>query len=250
MKLYTEPAFVRQVLDHYERHGWTATNKEFGFRSNSFQRWVLARKELGPEWPTWEMQVEWEQRQTARRHNRARKAAYRKQRILTGKTLIEATGTQRRIQALQRLGWPYEEIADAAGLHRRTTTCLLGRQYVTRETARRVDMAYRRLSMQVGPSIRVAIGAERKGWPPPLAWDCIDDPAERPKGVERDRGRNVNDVDTVIVERLLLGERMTSTRAEKEEAMRRWVADGKPIKALCVAHGWYEARYVKREAAS
>lgn len=52
------------------------------------------------------------------------------------------------------------------------------------------------------------------------------------------------------VERLLAGDRIESTRAEKVEAMRRWLANGGSQRELCRIHGWAENRYVtKREAA-
>lgn len=63
--------------------------------------------------------------------------------------------------------------------------------------------------------------------------------------------RDPDDIDPVIVDRLLLLQRVPdSTRAEKCEAMRRWLASGGTEKALCDAHGWGSSRYVAREVAA
>lgn len=106
---------------------------------------------------------------------------------------IPALGTQRRIQALMRLGWSSTQIAEEAGfLHRNQVFGILKGQrgrpcrYVERKTARAVGAAFERLSMRLPaptPSrARTIAMAETNGWPPPLAWDDIDDPNEEPSG--------------------------------------------------------------------
>jgi hypothetical protein len=100
----------------------------------------------------------------------------------------------RRIRALQAIGWTHAEIAAAAGLsvdairspvHRGTS--------VYRATADGIERAYDALCMKVAPDSRNArycrTAAARRGWAPPLAWDNIDDPDERPVRPEKVDGR-------------------------------------------------------------
>ncbi len=54
----------------------------------------------------------------------------------------------------------------------------------------------------------------------------------------------------MIVDRLLAGEHLKSNRAEKEEAMRRWLANGGSEAELCRIHGWKTDRYTPARAAA
>jgi hypothetical protein len=107
---------------------------------------------------------------------------------------IDSTGTQRRLQALVALGWNWRLL----GKHLETDAWVVQQwaerdhAYVFTKTAERVADLYERLSMQFPPettglergSAKRARGrAQRMGWPPPLAWDAIDDPTEQPRGV-------------------------------------------------------------------
>lgn len=158
---------------------------------------------------------------------------------------VPAIGTQRRIQALMVLGWTSRDIAERCGwaTPQAVTELLTARRFIQRSTAALVAAAYDELSMRPGPSAQNRVRCRRKGWAPPLAWDNIDDPDEVPNFGGRD-----TDVDPVVVERLLSGRRIPSTQAEKVEAMRRWLAQGRSEKSLCDAHGWKYGRYVTREA--
>ena len=51
----------------------------------------------------------------------------------------------------------------------------------------------------------------------------------------------------MTVERLLDGQRVPSTVAEKHEAMAQWLAAGRSERSLCALHGWKEGRYVTRQ---
>ena len=171
---------------------------------------------------------------------------------------VSALGSQRRIQALQAIGYGRHRIAVEMGYNNGgALTYLMQADTLLVATAAKIAEVYDRLSMTipqgVGPT-RARTWAKKHGYAPPLAWDDIDRD-ERPRGMERDRGRNPNDIDPVIIDRLLLGERINATRAEKEQAMRRWIADGKPAVRLCRMHGWHEGRYttgddVRHEEAS
>lgn len=177
-------------------------------------------------------------------HNKARRNLWRKRYLRRVERLyIDATGTVRRIRALQALGWRYRDIDEAAGYGGRNWAHNLTTQgRVHLDTAEKVDLVYRRLGMTPGPSDRVRRHALKMGWPPPLAWDDIDTD-EQP-----DFGGHDDQIDPVVVDRLLAGERLPSSQAEKVEAMRRWLAQGRSEKSLCDAHGWKYGRYVTREA--
>lgn len=96
-------------------------------------------------------------------------------------SLIDALGTQRRIQALAALGWSTRRVAEAAGWSSHATVRnMLHANQVRRANAEKIAEVYERLCMTVGPSAAVRRRAVENGWPPPLAWDDIDDPNEQP----------------------------------------------------------------------
>lgn len=165
-------------------------------------------------------------------------------------------GVIRRIQALNAIGWTRVSLAARLEMSGPNLTQLVtgcrgathrANLHVQVKTWQKIDALYRELSMTPGPSDESRRRALRNGWAPPMAWDDIDDPNEHPKGIGAPKGRSADDVDLIIVERLLLGDRIPSTRAEKFEAMRRWLASGRLERELCAMHGWGEARYVTRE---
>jgi hypothetical protein len=66
------------------------------------------------------------------------------------------------------------------------------RAYVLASTANHVADVYERLAMRFPPetnrhekaaAARARNLATRMGWPPPLAWDDIDNPDEKPRGL-------------------------------------------------------------------
>lgn len=108
-----------------------------------------------------------------------------------GSGYVPATGTRRRIHALEALGWSTRVIADRTGVSRDNLVRIsTGRsQLVRAATAAAVASAY--ASMEVRPptveespqASRVRAVAASRGWVPPLAWDDdvdLDDPAARP----------------------------------------------------------------------
>lgn len=174
--------------------------------------------------------------------------------------IVPAIGARRRVQALACLGWSNAEVARRAGMHPEHLPNLVNNaETITRRTAERIAKVYDELSMRFPPArtkqekqaITYARNIARlKGWFPPLAWDedNIDDPNYRPA---RDRRGEFppDTIDPVVVERLLAGERVRSTRAEKDEALRRWKAMGRSERSLCEVHGWKEGRYGRSEVA-
>lgn len=163
---------------------------------------------------------------------------------------VSSTGTIRRIEALFALGWSGPKVAEAAGISVATIRAARYHKVATvhAATARAIVRAYDTLSMSRPEghyADRARRMAQRKGWLPPLAWDddSIDDPAAKPLGTTAPRHIPKHDVDPVVVERLLAGQRIKATKAEKDEAMRRWLATGRPARQLLEAQGWKDGRY-------
>lgn len=101
---------------------------------------------------------------------------------------VDGTGTYRRLEALQWMGWPAATIAARLGLKPYTLTTLRWRREpVSFRVAREMAALYEQLSHQPGPSKMTATKARRRGYAPPLAWDdeTIDNPQARPVGVRK-----------------------------------------------------------------
>lgn len=190
-------------------------------------------------------------------------ARYEKKRRLDrlrGGRAIPALGAQRRIQALMRLGWMATDIAEEAGWGRDhdnyVRRILKGQKgkptrWLERATDATIRDVYERLSMRL-PEMnqyraRTRAKAEAAGWPPPLAWDDIDtDPTPL---VGRDQ-RSRYDIDHAVVERVLAGENLPTTKAERDEITRRWAARGEPVNELERRFGWRTSRYGREEGAA
>ncbi|MEU4576644.1 hypothetical protein [Nonomuraea sp. NPDC023979] len=111
--------------------------------------------------------------------------------LLPGKTVIDGTGTRRRLQALVTIGWSQAKLAERIGWTPGNFGSLIGDSPVTAASARLVRDLYDRLWNQAPPedhhrdkiaASRARHYAARRGWAPPLAWDDdeIDDPAASP----------------------------------------------------------------------
>ena len=106
--------------------------------------------------------------------------------------VTDATGTRRRIQALVARGWSQARIAARLGMQPGNFGELIYRRpMVTAATARAVAAVYAEWQDQAPPeeTHRQKIAASRarryaadRGWPPPAAWDEIDDPQAGPAG--------------------------------------------------------------------
>jgi hypothetical protein len=106
---------------------------------------------------------------------------------------VDGTGTRRRLQALAALGWPITALAERVDVSKVSLHSCLAGHGTTARTARIVRDLYDSMwdqsppeSNRVERSIaqRSRIGAARKGWAPPMAWDddTIDDPNAKPEG--------------------------------------------------------------------
>ena len=112
--------------------------------------------------------------------------------VVDGRTIVDGTGTRRRLQALARCGWPMSRLsARLDGPGRQLDTILRRDARVRAATARAVRVLYDDLWDQAPPEEtredRAAAAyarnrARKQGWVPPLAWDDdeIDDPAAVP----------------------------------------------------------------------
>lgn len=97
---------------------------------------------------------------------------------------VPALGTQRRIRALQRMGWPMKVLITEFGMqHIGSLTSIFTYDVVKADTEARVREVFERLEATPGPSSIAAKRAAGRGYAPPAAWDDIDDPNESPKGV-------------------------------------------------------------------
>lgn len=179
---------------------------------------------------------------------------------LNGGLAVPALGAQRRLQALMRLGWSSHAIAVEAGLpHRNHVWRIINGQkgrptvWVQRSTDQWVREVYERLSMRLPTTHyvgRTRAHAERMGWPPPLAWDDIDDPDERPATTVSGTGGREDHLDHAVVWRVVNGDARPRqlTRAEATEVTRILTSRGVSGHALERDYGIKAERY--RKAAS
>lgn len=91
---------------------------------------------------------------------------------------------QRRLRALNAMGWTTRQLADFCDMTQEAVWDVIAgkRGYVVRSTFERIDSVYQRLCMTPGGNSFSVASARRHGYPPPLAWDDIDDPDEEPQG--------------------------------------------------------------------
>lgn len=172
---------------------------------------------------------------------------------------VTTLGITRRVRALVRIGWTVPHIAEACGVHHDTILDIRRRrpEFVSRRVRDAIVAGYETLSMRLPQPqskqdragvTRARNHATRSGWFPPLAWNDIDDPDERPsRAKQRPNGR---DLDPVVVERFLGGDHaLPTTYTEKREIARRWVAMGRTQYELEHAVGWNSARLLRTDGA-
>lgn len=110
---------------------------------------------------------------------------------------ISAIGAMRRVQALRAIGYTVPQLAEATGL---STVYLYqlseGRRskQINKRNFQRIAEVYRTLCVQPlhnrGTALRAKNYAKKNNWYPPMAWDDIDDPTERPSRYPRGRDRS------------------------------------------------------------
>ncbi len=102
---------------------------------------------------------------------------------------VTAAGARRRLQALAVAGWSMSAVSRLTGASA-ATLCYIrnGDVAASVRTRRVIGLAYRRLTTDAPftpASARTRKHAEAMGWAPGLAWDSIDDPNDRPRGLIR-----------------------------------------------------------------
>ncbi len=157
---------------------------------------------------------------------------------------VSSRGARRRIQALACLGWSSYDVSAYQGKVGEWTRQVLMRDVIFRSTHEAIAEAYEALSTRKptgNPQIvaRTKNRAARLGWVPPLAWDDIDRDPEPPTA-------EPVYLDEVVVDRILAGDRLDATPAERAEVVRRWLNTGRPLADLERLTGWNGAREKSR----
>lgn len=162
----------------------------------------------------------------------AAKTKYEKVRQVYGDRMVPAVGTRRRTQALMALGHSQADIAKQLGTsHQAVHKIRTGTSdKIFAATADGIARVYEQMSMTLSTSshaARVRNRAAREGWLPPLAWNNIDDPTERPTAA-KPAERYEDTVDHAIVWRVINEQRRPRqlTRAEAEEVLRILLSRG------------------------
>jgi len=149
---------------------------------------------------------------------------------------VDATGTRRRIEALQRIGWSGAEIGRRTGVTTQAINGLKRAPKVTAGKARQIAALYDELCMRDGGDKKARTWAIRGGYAPPLAWDegAIDDPAATPN-----LGATDSIADRVVTASILDGTAHPTTTADRDEVVPELAARGMSdaeIAALCCVH--------------
>jgi hypothetical protein len=164
---------------------------------------------------------------------------------LPGSAKVFTDLTRTRIESLMAAGHRLSEMPiNSRGQWR-------SREHVAVETARAIRDYYAAHEFHIGPDRHTAARARNRGARPPLAWD---DPGTLawPKGrPERAQGGSTRprktDVDLVVVERVLAGDRLPTTKAERYEVIRRWPGTDSELERRT---GWNVARYLREMRAA
>lgn len=117
------------------------------------------------------------------------------------------------------------------------------RDFIRVSAARAMRDYYQEHQEVPGPSAHTRSRALGVGWLPPAAWD---DPGTVawPLGATMPVPQSEQTVDEVAVQRVLSGDwRIPTSKAEKVEVVRRWRAQGLPLKQLQNRTGWKTERY-------
>jgi DNA-binding CsgD family transcriptional regulator len=135
-----------------------------------------------------------------------------------------AIGARRRARALARIGWPLTWQGEQIGIQGTNYASQIAKTRISYRTWAAIRDLYEQLQMTPGPSTKAARVAELNGWPAPLEWDdvAIDDPTAGPAAPEHAS----DDLDPVVVQRLLDGFDVRATRAERAEAIRQLASRG------------------------
>lgn len=151
---------------------------------------------------------------------------------MTHRAFVDSTGVSRRLRALIAIGYSQTQLAARLRIRASNLSTLIHgkRPRVSPVTYRAVCALFKELWAHPaqGPGAeRSRAIAKSHGWVGPLAWDDIDDPAERPniRGGKPDPVDKENSgkkhIDEIAVERAMRGDRVKLTRLERLDAIRR-----------------------------
>lgn len=162
----------------------------------------------------------------------------------TNQVFVSRVGTVRRIQALMAIGYSHTDLI-RAGINRSHNLLSQQGRWVTRTTHDKVADVYRTLATRPGPTPRAAREAAKRGYVSPIGWEDIDHDVA--PYLDDDGAELIDGVDEAVVLRILGGDLVPATRAERIEIVRRWTSSGRPLRALDELTGWKVERYVVRE---
>lgn len=146
--------------------------------------------------------------------------------------MVDACGARRRLQALAVVGWSAKEIAERLGVSQQAVAAMrdhygLGQSPKSERIKKVYDDLWDKKPTVATPMERAVVDrviklARSKGWAPPMAWDDdkIDDPDAKPSTAIRTREH----LDEIAIAEALAGRRVTLTKAETREAVRRAAA--------------------------
>jgi hypothetical protein len=99
----------------------------------------------------------------------------------TGRNFVPKTGTTRRLEALQSIGWPLTKISEISGVNAEEISSGSG-PWGQASHAAAIRETYARLSDHPGPSSRTSIRANKAGYLGPIHWDddTIEDATYNP----------------------------------------------------------------------
>jgi hypothetical protein len=146
----------------------------------------------------------------------------------------DATGTQRRLQALSAAGWSASQLGELLGVTRGAVAQLRSTDQprVLHSTAANVAALYDACWWRTPPpgryQARCERYAEQQGWVGPWRWDGvdIDDPGATPPPDVADQ------VDPVAIAEVLAGRRVPLTRTERRVAVEQLHARGLTAAAI------------------
>ena len=171
-------------------------------------------------------------------------------------SLVDATGSRRRLQALVAIGWTQTDVARHLQRSPSNLRQTLRSQLVTAATAAQVRDLYDRLWNQP-PDQSTPRGrrnahaareyARRHGWLAPLAWDDIDrDPEPAAESAHHQTPADVDDLDIdILIDRLTTGTTVTLSNAERDIVVQRLTERGRSLQQIAALLG-VAARTVSR----
>jgi transcriptional regulator with XRE-family HTH domain len=140
-------------------------------------------------------------------------------------TIVPATGSARRIQALMVLGWSQAQIADRVGMPKQSISLIIRSDSVRWQTHEAIAALYEQMWNCTPPAdtphrkthtARARNYAAARRWLPPMAWDDIDNDLTPPTPELDD-----NFIDEVLVDIAMAGEQVRMTILERESAIAR-----------------------------